>query len=196
MLRMVSSISSNWPTLACVASGSLPLPVIDAPFQQAFCISPVGPTPLCSSRFRPLPYPPQHTIRQLHFRNISNEFRFSIIFLLFFSYTPYIAILFSSFYFRFRIFFVRRFLHTVCPQRDHPHCRIVRNFRKTIETHSKVVENCKTEKQPNRKTAERNKRAAWRLSYDPWMRNRRLRLPAISCCRYSRYCRSAGSATP
>ncbi|MDB6496149.1 hypothetical protein PMN34_09180, partial [Bifidobacterium pseudocatenulatum] len=50
--------------------------------------------------------------------------------------------------------FVRRFLHTVCPQRDHPHCRIVRNFRKTIETHSKVVENCKTEKQPNRKTAE------------------------------------------
>ena len=41
---------------------------------------------------------------QLHFRNISNEFRFSIIFLLFFSYTPYIAILFSSFYFRFRIF--------------------------------------------------------------------------------------------
>ena len=151
---MVSSISSNCPMLACVVSGSLPLPVIDTPFQQAFCISPVGPTPLCSSRFRPLPYPPQHTIRQLHFRNISNEFRFSIIFLLFFSYTPYIAILFSSFYFRFRIFFVRRFLHTVCPQRDHPHCRIVRNFRKTIETHSKVVENCKTEKQPNRKTAE------------------------------------------
>lgn len=54
--------------------------------------------------FPSITIPTQHTIRQLHFRNISNEFRFSIIFLLFFSYTPYIAILFSSFYFRFRIF--------------------------------------------------------------------------------------------
>ena len=94
---------------------------------------------------------PTHNPSTAFFVTFPTNFRFSIIFLLFFSYTPYIAILFSSFLLSISYFFVRRFLHTVCPQRDHPHCRIVRNFRKTIETHSKVVENCKTEKQPNRK---------------------------------------------